>query len=271
MKAQIKFAFAVIIALGMNVSIQAQEEGTPDKKESKANSKWRDSFKEVIYEKDGKTLPYRFLEPVKVEKGKSYPLLVMLHGAKARGNDNKEQLKPYIGEIIRIASEKHQFFMVAPQCPNGKKWVDVSWGADSHVMPEKPSVPLSMVFDLIDKISKEYPVEPKCIYIAGPSMGGFGVWDAISRRPEIFAAAIPLCGGGDAAQAPKLVKLPIWVFHGDTDPTVKTQRSRDMVEAIKKAGGEPKYTEYPGVGHNCYDQTFSNPEVIEWLFSQSKK
>ena len=180
-------------------------------------------------------------------------------------------MKHSVADIVKLASEKHPFFMIAPQCPKDKRWVEVDWGANSHSMPEKPSVPLSLLIDVINKVSKDFPVDPKRIYVMGISMGGFGTWDAISRYPGMFAAAIPVCGGGDTDQAEKLVKIPIWVFHGAADTVVKTQRSRDMVEAVKKTGGELKYTEYPGVGHGSWGQTFSNPEVIEWIFSQSGK
>ena len=238
---------------------------------STAAKAWDDSFEFLSYEKDGNKLPYRFLKPAKIEAGKTYPLLIFLHGAGERGDDNKAQLKHSVADIVKLASEKHPFFMIAPQCPKDKRWVEVDWGANSHSMPEKPSVPLSLLIDVINKVSKDFPVDPKRIYVMGISMGGFGTWDAISRYPGMFAAAIPVCGGGDTDQAEKLVKIPIWVFHGAADTVVKTQRSRDMVEAVKKTGGELKYTEYPGVGHGSWGQTFSNPEVIEWIFSQSGK
>ncbi len=232
---------------------------------------WDASLESLTFEKDGNKLPYRFMKPAKVEEGKTYPLVIFLHGAGERGTDNKAQLRHGIQDIIKLGAEKHPFFMLVPQCPNGKKWVEVDWGAASHTMPEQLSVPFTLLFELLGKIEKENPIDQKRIYIMGISMGGFGTWDAISRFPDKFAAAVPVCGGADTAQAPKLVKIPIWVFHGGNDNTVKTQRSRDMVEALKKAGGDPKYTEYPGVGHNSWTQTFSNPEVIEWIFSQSKK
>ena len=101
-------------------------------------------------------------------------------------------------------------------------------------------------------------------------MGGYGTWDLISRRPELFAAAIPVCGGGDPAQAEKLAKLSIWAFHGDADPLVPVERPRDMIAAIKKAGGEPKYTEYKGVGHDAWTPTYRDNKVLDWLFEQKK-
>ena len=101
-------------------------------------------------------------------------------------------------------------------------------------------------------------------------MGGFGTWDAISRWPWKFAAAVPVCGGGDTAKAEIIKNIPIWAFHGDKDKVVMTSRSRDMIAAIKKAGGNPKYTEYPNTGHNAWTATYSNPEFFQWLFTQTK-
>ncbi len=101
-------------------------------------------------------------------------------------------------------------------------------------------------------------------------MGGHGVWDVISRQPDLFAAAVPICSAGDTRKAPLLIHLPIWCFHGDADPLVPVQHAREMIAAIKRAGGSPKYTEYPGVGHNSYVNAFKEPELLPWLFSQKR-
>jgi predicted peptidase len=102
-------------------------------------------------------------------------------------------------------------------------------------------------------------------------MGGYGTWDLLARHPKMFAAAVPVCGGGDESMAAVMKDVPIWCFHGGADPTVPTQRSRNMIKAIKEAGGNPKYTEYPGVGHNSWDKAYSEPELPGWLFAQVKK
>jgi predicted peptidase len=101
-------------------------------------------------------------------------------------------------------------------------------------------------------------------------MGGYGTWDLAARRPELFAAAVPICGGGDVKMADKLAKVPIWVFHGDKDGAVPVERSREMIAAIEKAGGKPKYTEYKGVGHDSWTATYRDPKVIAWLFEQKR-
>jgi predicted peptidase len=146
----------------------------------------------------------------------------------------------------------------------------VDWNLPSHTMPTKPSVPLKLAFELLDKLTAELPVDKQRLYVTGLSMGGFGTWDAIARRPQYFAAAIPICGGGDTAQAPKLVSLPVWAFHGDKDPVVKPNRTRDMIETIRKAGGTPKMTMYPGVQHDSWNHAYADPAVLEWLFAQKK-
>ena len=101
-------------------------------------------------------------------------------------------------------------------------------------------------------------------------MGGGGVWDLIGRRPDLFAAAVPICGAGDSSIAPRLIHLPIWCFHGDADKLVDVQYARTMIAALKKAGGHPRYTEYPGVGHDSYVKAFAEPELSDWLFNQKR-
>jgi predicted peptidase len=104
----------------------------------------------------------------------------------------------------------------------------------------------------------------------GVSMGGFGAWDVVTRHPDKFAAAAPICGGADENKAPLIARLPVWTFHGDKDGVVKTKRSRNMIEALKKAGSTAKYTEYPGVGHDSWNKAFAEPELLPWLFAQKK-
>ena len=119
-------------------------------------------------------------------------------------------------------------------------------------------------------MQKEYSIDPQRIYLTGLSMGGYGTWDLLARKPDLFAAGVPVCGGGDESTAGKIAKIPIRVFHGDKDNSVPVARSRTMVEALKKAGGHPKYTEYAGVGHNPWDKAYADPKLMNWLFKQKK-
>jgi predicted peptidase len=137
-------------------------------------------------------------------------------------------------------------------------------------MASRPTESLGLALELVDRLAVELPVDGERIYITGLSMGGFGVWDAIERRPTYFAAAIPICGGGDMAQAAKLKNLPLWAFHGDADMSVPTCRTTSIIEAIRKAGGSPKMTIYPNVGHMCWNRAYGDPEAMAWLFSQKK-
>ncbi|MBN2780677.1 MAG: prolyl oligopeptidase family serine peptidase, partial [Candidatus Marinimicrobia bacterium] len=131
---------------------------------------------------------------------------------------------------------------------------------------------LSLVTELLGALQKELPVDPRRLYVTGLSMGGYGTWDLISRMPEMFAAAAPVCGGGDEKQASRLTELPVWVFHGADDTTVPPQRSRNMVDAIRAAGGKKiRYTEYPGVGHGSWKPAYADPKLMKWMFRQRKK
>ena len=229
----------------------------------------------LTFTKDKASLPYRLLKPDGYDKdGKDrFPLVVFLHGAFGRGTDNKKQLRSGVEEFATDqARKKHPCFLAIPQCPPDKQWTNVGWfdGKRNVPLAKSPTEPSALVLDLIDTVASEYRIDKDRIYLTGVSMGGYGTWDLVSRRPELFAAAIPISAGGDPSQAEKLAKLPIWAFHGGADPLVPVERPRDMIVAIKKAGGEPKYTEYKGIGHDAWTPTYRNTEVLDWLFEQKK-
>ena len=216
-------------------------------------------------------LRYRLLKPQKVERGRRYPLVLFYHGAGERGDDNTKQLIHGMADFANEANRRqYPCFVVAPQCPSDQQWVDTPWTLDAHSMPKLPAPAMKSSLRLISSLRKELPVDSARIYVTGLSMGGFGAWDAIQRQPDLFAAAAPICGGGDKAMSKSIAKIPIWAFHGDQDTVVKPRRSRDMIAALKAAGGSPRYTEYPGVGHNSWAATYRNPQLYEWLFKQRK-
>jgi predicted peptidase len=226
-------------------------------------------LEKYTFEDGERKLPYRLLRPPKVVDGKKYPLVVFLHGAGERGSDNEKQLVHGVPQFVANL-EKHPCFLIAPQCPEGKRWVEVDWSADSHTQPKEPDEVGRLTLVLVEKTIKDLPIDPKRVYITGLSMGGYGTWDLLARRPDLFAAAAPVCGGADEATATKIKDIPIWAFHGAKDTAVKPARSRNMIAALKKAGGKPKYTEYPEVGHNSWDNAYRDPELFKWLFAQKK-
>lgn len=215
---------------------------------------------------------YRLLKPAKIEQGKQYPLVLFLHGAGERGTDNVKQLLYLPQWIVEPANrEKYPCFLIAPQCRESKRWAEVDWSKDvADPMPPLGDQ-MKVVLKIVDEVLASQPVDRRRLYLTGLSMGGYGSWDLGMRQPERFAAVAPVCGGGDETQAAKLKDVPVWAWHGDQDKAVPVERSRRMIEAIRKAGGSPKYTELPGVGHNSWNQAYHGEgNLLEWMFAQVK-
>ena len=215
---------------------------------------------------------YRLLKPRSVESGSRYPVVLFLHGAGERGDDNLKQLK-YLPAWMADPSlrQKHPCFLIAPQCRMDERWVDISW-ADKKSMPQSPSPSTDLVAAVaaLDAVIGTEAVDPDRVYLTGLSMGGYGTWDLATRMPERFAAILPICGGGDEQTAAKIAKLPIWCFHGDADDVVPVVRSRSMIEAVRTAGGNPKYSEFQRVGHDSWTPAYRDPAVLDWLFAQRR-
>lgn len=219
----------------------------------------------------GEVLRYRLLKPLDAKPGEKYPLVLFFHGAGERGDDNKLQLVHGCRDLAAEAMRRrHPAFVVVAQCPVDKRWVEVPWDAPSHQMPEQISDPLRLMLELVHSLEKELPIDAGRRYGVGLSMGGYGVWDILQRRPELLAAAVPVCAGGDPAFAAHFAETPVWAFHGDADTTVMVNRSREMVAALRAAGGRPIYTEYESVGHDSWTATFANRAMWDWLFAQKK-
>jgi len=221
---------------------------------------------------DGTVLKYRWGAPETLEKGKTYPLVLFLHGSGERGSDNIAQIGLGVLPLIEQAKKLNEpFFLIAPQCPAGSWWATIDWKTMRLSAAAKPNPLMDSVLALVESLMKANPVDPQRFYVTGLSMGGFGTWDVLGRAPKRIAAAMPVCGGGDPSLAAKFKDVPIWVFHGETDPIVPVKSARDMIEALEKAGGKPKATIYPETGHDAWDGTYTNPEVIRWLFDQRRK
>ena len=219
---------------------------------------------------------YRLLRPeTSADDGRNghrYPLVLFLHGAGERGNDNTKQLK-YLPTWLADPAlrQRHPCFVLAPQCRMDERWVDVSWAdAKSTPQPATPTVDLAAATKALEETLVQEAVDPTRIYLTGLSMGGYGTWDLAARMPDRFAAILPVCGGGDDRVAARIAALPIWCFHGDADTAVPVDRSRTMIAALKAAGGRPIYSELPGVGHDSWTPAYRDGFVLDWLFSQRK-
>ncbi len=226
-----------------------------------------DGFRaEVFKDGKGKTMPYRLYIPRIQGDGARYPLVVFLHGFEARGSDNRKQLQGMdrAGSHVwasPVIQADNPCFVLAPQCPLGGLW--------ANPLTRNPTGSLRRLVDLVGDIVKRYPVETDRIYVTGQSMGAFGAWALISNYP-LFAAAVPVCGGGRAGKARTLATIPVWAFHGSMDPVVPVFESRRMISAIRKAGGNPMYTEYSHKLHNVWNLAYSDSKMVQWLFSQRR-
>ncbi len=223
----------------------------------------------VFLTADGDSLLYRVMYPAEMEPGTEYPLVLFLHGAGERGNDNNAQLK---WGVLKFAEEefrsKHPAIVIAPQAPENEYWANPVWRDEGSALLEEPTRPLAAVYELLNAYLEEQPIDENRIYVTGLSMGGFGTWDLIVRYPGLFAAAVPICAGGDVSKAPLIKDVPIWAFHGAKDEVVAPHYSRDMIAAIREAGGLPGYTEYPDVAHDSWIPAYNDSYMLEWLFSQ---
>jgi len=221
---------------------------------------------------DGTVVRYRWSAPETIEPGKTYPLILFMHGAGERGTDNTAHLKHGIGPIIEGTKKAGQpVFLIAPQCPEGRFWSPVNEQKTHLIEAGKPNALVEAVLALVEETKGKQPIDPKRFYVTGISMGGFATWDILGRIPKEIAAAVPICGGGDPSLAKKYEKVPIWAFHGEADPVVPVAATREIVKALEDAGGKPKTTYYPGVQHDSWTQTYDNPGVIKWMLDQHQK
>ncbi len=232
--------------------------------------------KEFINGKD--TLRYRILYPVKYKKHKAYPLVLFLHGSGERGRDNEAQLlhggKLFVDENIR----KHfPAIVIFPQCPNDSSWAKykrVEHTGERIFLPDAgPSTPEKLVKQLIDSLAENFLVDNRRLYIGGLSLGGMGTYDLLTRYPDYFAAAFPICG---AANIPifleRSMQTPLWIFHGALDNTVPPKYDRELYKALMTRGVKTvTYTEYPNAGHNSWDSAFAEPKLLPWVFSNKKR
>lgn len=230
----------------------------------------RFSINQYVNDK-GDTLLYRLLYPDS-DTLRKYPLVIFLHGSGERGNDNEAQLK---WGAQNFADDRamimHPAIVIVPQCPANMQWSNFTRGQGTLLtLNPTPSKPMELLMELIRQSIKNLPVDTNRIYITGLSMGGYGTYDAIERYPQLFAAAVPVCGGGDVSRAATVAHVPIWIFLGAEDPAVNPLYSLEMLKALTKAGAHPGFTQYPQVGHFSWLGAYSDPLMMEWLFRQHK-
>lgn len=228
-------------------------------------------FESHFQEVDGCRYPWQLLLPPAHATAPA-PLVVFLHGAGERGSDNSRQLTWL---PLQMASEGNRAalpcFLLAVQCPEGEKWVDVPWGDEQpSPLPAQPSRALRAVMAALDEVVQRPDVDRSRVYLTGLSMGGYGAWDLAMRQPERFAALAPVCGGGDPTQAARLRGLPIWIWHGDKDGAVPVVRSRQMHAALTAAGIDARYSELAGVGHDSWRQAYGEGGALRWMFEQRR-
>ena len=196
-------------------------------------------------------IDYLLFLPQGYQKSKQrWPLMLFLHGSGESGT-NLAKVKTHGPPKVVESKPDFPFILVSPQSA-GRGWNNDTLNA------------------LLNDVIRKCRVDKHRIYLTGLSMGGFGTWSLAAAHPERFAAIVPICGGGNPADAKKLAALPIWVFHGAKDGTVPVQRSREMVEAIQAAGGNVRFTEYPEAKHDCWTETYNNPELYTWLLAQKR-
>ncbi len=186
-------------------------------------------------------------------EGEKFPLIIYVHGAGARGNDIDVVKNTAYFNIIE-KYENFPFITVAPQCSENT-WIDM----------------FEQLKKFVYKITAENFVDANRIYLMGASMGGYCTWQLAMSLPELFAAIVPICGGGMYWNASRLVNVPVWAFHGAKDDVVHKEESVKMVDAINQHGGSAKLTIYPENQHDAWSDTFANPKVFDWLLSHTNK
>lgn len=201
----------------------------------------------------GQAYRYAVYVPPDYTRNTVWSAILYLHGKGERGVDGLRHTAVGLGKHIGEHPERFGCIVVMPQCRPDSAWEGAT---------------LDLALACLEAALDEYAIDRNRVVLTGLSLGGFGAWSLGAQYPDRFCALAPVCGGGDPGDAGKLAGLPIWSFHGEADPVVPVQRSREMVEAVRAAGGEVKYTEYADVAHNSWDLAYGDPEVIGWMLAQ---
>jgi predicted peptidase len=207
------------------------------------------------------SIPYRLFEPQDVSPGAKLPLILFLHGAGDRGTDNVGQTYWASQLVDHTRGGQYAAYVLAPQI-NTNQWFSSNGS--------QPTEAMSLTIDALKQVMATQNVDPTRVYVTGVSMGSFGTWDILRRDPGVFAAAVPMSGGGDPSTASLVTDTPIWAFHGSADNIVPVDSTRNMIAAVRAAGGDPRYTEVPGGDHFIWPAIYGDPTntLYPWLFSQ---
>ena len=205
---------------------------------------------------NGDSLRYLLMKPLDFDPQKKYPMVVCLPYG-----DYESPPAQWLAEDVN--RKKYPAFLFVPY-----RVKDTSWGG----VPERFRWPSrdSLLHDALEALT-DPGIDGKRIYVSGVSLGGYGSWHMIGKYPEMFAAAIPVCGEGDPELAERIVDIPVWAFHGAKDKNVPVSGSRNMIDAMKKAGGNPQYTEFGHKAHNIWHEVTQTPGVLDWLFAQKRE
>jgi len=215
----------------------------------------------------GVRVPYRLFVPDAAARAQALPLIVYLHGSGGIGSDNRKQFCCGNESGTHVwtsanAQRAHPAFVLAPQLPVGEEWASESASLSPYG---------AIVLEIIAALSREFAIDEDRVYLTGQSLGGYGTWDIVSKRPDVFAAAVPLCGGGNVPRVAAARHVAIWAFHGAKDDAVPVEESRKLVAALRAAGSPVKYTEYSGIGHDVWTRAYHEPGLANWLFNQRRQ
>jgi len=233
------------------------------------------SFEARIYEHKTLQLPYRILYPDNYDKTKKYPLVIFLHGAGERGNDNQNQLTHGSNLFLNAENRaKYPAIVVFPQCPTDMYWAPIKERSNgfSYVKSSKATEPMLAVMRLVSALQKNEAVDTRRIYVMGLSMGGMGTLDLIARKPKTFAAAISICGGIHTERLNNLTNFPLRLYHGTDDVVVSFQHSQNIYNKLKAKGAKNiELIAYEGINHDSWTNAFAEPDYLEWLFKNKLK
>ena len=234
-------------------------------------------FENEIFVNENDTLNYRILKPLDYDPNQQYPVHLFLHGAGERGFDNTSQLT-YVDRLFLKKENREQYksWVILPQCPTNDRWPsllsDNEWNNNFENKITSPNKSLKLVMELMDRFIEKKQVNKQKVYVSGLSMGGMGTFEILYRMPNMFAAATPICGNGIAAFAKRYAKkVSVWIFHGSDDKVVHPKHSLKMAKAIIESGGSPKMTLYENVGHDSWNNAFTEPNFLKWIHSKSKQ